>query len=371
MQQGDVLIVGAGVVGLACGAELARAGRGVIVVERHGAPGREVSSRNSEVVHAGLYYPEASLKARMCVEGRRLLYRRCAELGLPCRKIGKYVVATDDAGLAILDDILARGRANGAGALEIVDAGTLSRAEPRVRARAALWSPESGIVDAHALVSSYQAELEAHGGTLVLHTRVVGLQPRPGGGWRVDTESAERERFAVHVARVVNAAGLEADTVAALAGIDVDAAGLRQHPCKGDYFAVAPVLGALTRHLVYPVPVRGGLGIHVTPDLGGRFRLGPDIEWVETPRYDVDPAKAERFASAVAGYLPELRAEHLSPDFAGVRPKLQRPEDPFRDFWVEEASALGAPGLVNLAGIESPGLTAAGALARRVASLVV
>ena len=371
MEQGDVLIVGAGVVGLACAAELARAGRAVLVVERHEAPGREISSRNSEVVHAGLYYPEGSLKASLCVEGRELLYARCAALGLPCRRIGKFVVANDDAGVSALDDIVARGRSNGAGDLEIVDAEALARAEPRVRARAALWSPESGIVDAQALLTSYLAELEAHGGTLVSHTRVIGLEPRASGGWRVDTQATDGERFGIDVARVVNAAGLEADAVAALAGIDIDAAGLRQYPCKGDYFAVAPGLGALTRHLVYPVPVRGGLGIHVTPDLGGRYRLGPDVEWVDAPRYDVDPAKAGRFAETVARYLPELRAEHLSPDFAGVRPKLQRPEDPFRDFWVEEASDLGAPGLVNLVGIESPGLTAAGALARRVAALVV
>ena len=169
---------------------------------------------------------------------------------------------------------------------------------------------------------------------------------------------------------VVNAAGLDADRVAALAGIDLDAAGLRQHPCKGDYFAVAPGLGELTRGLVYPVPVRGGLGIHVTRDLGGRYRLGPDVEWIDAPRYDVAPEKASSFARAVAAYLPEIRSEHLAPDFAGVRPKLQAPGDPFRDFWLAEASELGAPRLVNLLGIESPGLTAAGALARRVAELV-
>ena len=365
----DVLIIGAGVVGLACGAELSGRGHRVLVVERHDAPGREVSSRNSEVIHAGLYYPTGSLKATSCVEGRALLYERCVKLRLPHRRCGKYVVAHDQREVAELEGLLRRARENGAGDLRIDDAARLKQREPRVRALAGLWSPESGIVDAHALVSSYQAELESSGGTAVFLTTVEGLEPRPSG-WRVATRAPGGERFALDAAWVINAAGLEADRVAALAGIDVDAAGLRQHPCKGDYFAVAPGLGELTRHLVYPVPVRGGLGIHVTLDLGGRYRLGPDVEWVDAPRYTVAPEKAEYFAEAVSSYLPEIRGEHLAPEFAGVRPKLQRRGDPFRDFWLAEASELGAPHLVNLMGIESPGLTAAGALARRVAALV-
>ena len=365
----DILIIGAGVVGLACGAELAGRGQRVLVVERHDAPGREVSSRNSEVIHAGLYYPAGSLKSTSCVEGRALLYERCVKLRLPHRRCGKYLVACNDGDVAELENLLHRARENGAGELRIDDAARLKRREPRVRALAALWSPESGIVDAHSLVSSYQAELESAGGEVVFRTTVEGLEPR-ASGWRVTTRAPDGERFALDAAWVVNAAGLEADRVAALAGIDVAAAGLRQHPCKGDYFAVAPGLGQLTRHLVYPLPVRGGLGIHVTFDLGGRYRLGPDVEWVDAPRYTVAPEKAEQFAEAVSSFLPELRGEHLAPDFAGVRPKLQRPDDPFRDFWLAEASELGAPRLVNLMGIESPGLTAAGALARRVAALV-
>jgi L-2-hydroxyglutarate oxidase LhgO len=366
----DVLIIGAGVVGLASGAELAASGRSVVLVERHDGPGRETSSRNSEIIHAGLYYPAGSNKAVLCVEGRRLLYERCERLHVPYRRTGKFVVACAESELSELESLRERGRANGAGALELIDAAALQRAEPRVRAAGALWSPESGIVDGHSLMSSYQAELESHGGTVVLHTTVTALTPRVSGGWTVETHAPDGESFSVQADWVVNAAGLEAHRVAELAGIDVDAAGLRQHPCKGDYFAVAPGLGELTRHLIYPVPVRGGLGIHVTLDLGGRFRLGPDVEWVDHPRYDVAPEKAEVFAEAVQRYLPELRSEHLTPDFAGIRPKLQRPGDPFRDFYIGEASALGAPQLINLAGIESPGLTAAAALARRVAALL-
>ena len=363
------LVIGAGAVGLACGAELSRRGRDVVVVEAHGAPGREASSRSSEVIHAGLYYPVGSWKARLCVEGRERLYQRLGARALPHAKLGKLVVATNATEAEALEGILARGRANGAGALELVDGREVAAREPRVQAECALYSPESGIFDSHALVLDYAAELEAHGGALVLATRVVGLEARRSG-WRVATRGADGALFHVDAEWVVNAAGLGADRIAALAGIDTAAAELVQHPCKGDYFSVAPAAGTLTRHLVYPVPEPGGLGIHVTRDLGGRFRLGPDVEWVAEPRYDVDPSKALAFARAVGRYLPGLRAEDLAPDFAGIRAKLQAPGGPFRDFHVAEASALGAPGLVNLLGIESPGLTASPALARVVADLI-
>ncbi len=363
----DVVVVGAGVVGLACGAELARRGRSVFVLERHRAVGHETSSRNSEVVHAGIYYPEGSLKARACVEGRDLLYARCAELGVPHARLGKLIVATEDAELGALAEIGRRARANGAGGIEEWDADAVHNAEPRVRAVAGIWSPNTGIVDAHGLMRSYHGELEAHGGTVVLETTVTGLSPRDFG-WTVETVNAAGERFSLDCGSVVNAAGLESDRIAAAAGIDVDAQGWRIQPCRGDYFSVSPALGALTQHLVYPVPAGdGGLGVHVTLDLGGRVRLGPDATYIDTPDYVVDPEKAEAFAHAARRYLPEIRAEHLSPEMAGVRPKLQGPGESFRDFVVEESTALGAPGMVHLIGIESPGLTAAGALARMAA----
>lgn len=357
-----VLIVGAGVIGLSCAAELARAGRQVLVIERNDAPGRETSSRNSEVIHAGLYYPADSLKARCCVEGRALLYERCERQGVPHRKTGKFVLACEPGEVAALEALHERGRGNGAGALELVDAAGLRKREPRVRAEAALWSPETGIVDAHALMASYQAELESAGGAVVVRTRLVGLE-RAAAGWRAATLSADGERFAIEVPWVVNAAGLEADRIAELAGLDVDALGWRQHPCKGDYFSVAPRLGRLASRLIYPLPVAGGLGVHVTLDLAGRFRLGPDVEWVDALDYTVDGDKAEAFATAARRYLPEIRAADLSPDFAGIRAKLQAPGEDFRDFGI-----VSGDGMVSLLGIESPGLTAAGAIARRVAS---
>lgn len=365
----DVAIVGAGVVGLACAAELARAGRQVLVLERHAGSAQETSSRNSQVLHAGIYYPAGSLKALCCIEGRDLLYERCARLGIPHRRIGKLIVAAEAGELEALDQIRVRAIANGAGGIEALDAREVRAREPRVRALAAVWSPNSGIVDAHALADSFQAELEAEGGQVVFRTEVLALEPI-GAGWRVETRGPDGERFSLEVGNVVNAAGLESDRVAGLAGVDVEACRWRLRPCKGDYFAAAPGLGALTRHLVYPVPAGGGLGIHVTLDLGGRYRLGPDAEYVDRPSYQIDPAKAERFAASVARWLPELRPEHLSPDMAGVRPKLQGPGDPFRDFVVADGAGVGAPGTVHLVGIESPGLTASPAIARRVARLL-
>ncbi len=364
-----VVIIGGGVVGLAVAAALGRQGTPSLVLERHTGVGRETSARNSEVIHAGLYYPPGSQKAVTCVEGRERLYRRCEALGIPHRRTGKLVVATTAEEISTLENLVFRARENHAGAIELIDGAEVRRREPRVRALAALRSPESGIVDAHALLSSYQAEAESAGAQIVVQTEVVGLETVPGG-WAVQTRSMAGERFTVNAPFVVNAAGLEADHIAHLAGIDVDALGWRIHPCKGDYFAIAPSLGEVTDELVYPVPLPGGLGIHVTMDLGGRYRLGPDVEYVDQPSYEVDGGKAGRFAEAVARFLPEIRAEHLSPDFAGVRAKLQGPGDGFADFVVEEGTARGLPGLVSLIGIESPGLTSAGAIAEQVGTFL-
>ena len=364
-----MLVVGAGIVGLAVAAQLARSGRDVIAIERHGAVLQETSSRNSEVIHAGIYYPPGSLKAALCVAGCQALTERCQRLGIPHRILGKLVVAADASELPVLERLLATGAANGVTGLRLVDAADLQRLEPAVRGAAALHSPVSGVVDSHALALSYAAEAEAHGAVLLLHTRLDGIDASDGG-YRVAVRGSGGERETVRCAALVNAAGLEADAVAALAGIDVDAAGYRLHPCKGDYFALAPGAPLTLSRLVYPVPAGAGLGVHATPDLGGRIRFGPDAQYVSRIDYRVDPRKAEAFAAAVGRYLPELRPEWLAPDFAGIRPKLAGPGTPFRDFVVAEESAAGLPGFVNLIGIELPGLTAAPAIAERVAELL-
>jgi len=365
----DVVVVGAGVVGLACAAELAGRGRSVIVLERGPGIGQETTSRNSEVVHAGIYYPADSLKARLCVEGRRLLYERCERLGIPHRKLGKWIVASTPEEIPTLESIHARGVANGVEGLRFAEAAEVRAAEPWVRVAAAVLSPETGIVDAHALCLSLLAEAEAHDALLLLRHDVKALERR-GEGFAVEVSGADGEHARLRCAAVVNAAGLWSDALLALAGVDVDARGLRLHPCKGDYFALQPSAPIRVSRLVYPMPVQAGLGVHATLDLGGRIRFGPDTEYVAEPRYDVDAGKARAFAEAIAHYLPGIRAEWLTPDYAGVRPKLAGPGEGFRDFVVEEAGALGLPGLVSCVGIESPGLTAAPAIARRVADLL-
>jgi L-2-hydroxyglutarate oxidase LhgO len=365
----DVAVVGAGIVGLAAAAALARRGRSVIVLERNDGIAREITARNSEVIHAGIYYPADSLKAELCCKGREALYQRCAEQGVAHRRLGKLIVASGDSELATLEGLFAQGSANGVPGLQMIDADQLHRMEPQVKARVALLSPETGIVDAHALALSFLAEAEAHGAVLALRTEVIEIERRPGG-WRVHARVPSGDREGLGCAAVVNAAGLAADRVAELAGLDVDTCGYRLHPCKGDYFSLAPGAPISLSHLVYPVPVAAGLGVHATLDLGGRTRFGPDAEYVEEIAYEVDPAKAEVFAEAVRRYLPAVETDWLSPDYAGVRPKLAAPGESFRDFAVAEESEAGLPGLVSCIGIESPGLTAAPAIGERVAELL-
>jgi L-2-hydroxyglutarate oxidase LhgO len=363
----DVAIIGGGVIGLACAARVAAAGRSVLLLERHSRPGQETSSRNSGVIHAGLYYPPGSLKARLCVEGRQLLYQRCREHGIGHRQTGKLLVATAPEEESKLESIYARAMTNGAGALRYLDRAEVSQLEPRVLATSALWSPESGIVDVHELMYSYQKEAGDHGALLVFQTELEGVEARADGFELATRAGAERTSLRCRV--VVNSAGLFADRVAALAGLDIDALRYRYHWCKGDYFVLAPELRGLVQHLIYPTPVHAGLGIHITFDLGGKLTLGPDTEYVTQLSYQVNPDKRNLFASAARRYLPDLRDEQLSADYAGIRPKLQGPQDDFRDFVVEDAAAHGLPGWINLIGIESPGVTASAAVAERVRGL--
>ena len=369
MSDFDVAIIGAGVVGLACAAKLAGRGRSVVLIERHARPGQETSSRNSGVIHAGLYYPVGSLKALACVEGRELLYQRCRTHHVGHRKTGKLLVATAPEEEAKLESIFQRALRNGAGAMTHIDRKEVARLEPRVSAISGLWSPESGIVDVHELMYSYQKEAGDHGALLVFQTEVEGID-RAAHGFDLSTQSADGERAVIGCTTLVNSAGLFADRIAERAGVDIDALDYRYHWCKGDYFSLAPELRGLVSHLVYPAPVHAGLGIHITFDLGGKMTLGPDTEYVSSLSYKVDPDKRGKFAEAARRYLPEIRDEHLAADYAGIRPKLQGPDDDFRDFVIEDATPHGVPGLINLLGIESPGVTASEAVAERAAALV-
>ena len=365
----DVVVIGAGVVGLAIAARLAGGRRSVLVLERETGIARGVTSRNSEVIHAGIYYPPGSLKASSCVEGRERLYAWCEARRVDHRRTGKLIVATEPAEVATLEPLFEKGRANGVAGLELIDTAACRALEPSVRAHAAIHSPVTGIVDAHGFCASLLAEAEAKGAILALAKDVVGLS-RVASGWRVDVV-AEAGAESISAEIVVDAAGLDADRIAALAGIDVDAHRLRQHPCKGDYFVLGPGHAVQASRLIYPVPQQAGLGIHLTLDLAGRPRFGPDATYVEArDDFEVDATKAKRFGEAVARYLPDLAGATLAPDYAGIRPKLAGPGEAFRDFVVEEGSSWGAPGFVGCLGIESPGLTASLALAERVAGLV-
>ena len=366
----DVAVIGAGVVGLAVGARLAGEGRSVVVLERHDSFGRETSSRNSEVLHAGLYYRPEMLRTRLCLEGRREICRLAAEHGIPHRLCGKLVVAVEDAEVPGLQALKARGEANGVGGLRILSADEVRRREPQVGCRAALLSPETGIVDSHRLMAFFKGSLEAAGGSCVFGCAATGLEPA-GGLWRVVYRDSGGEG-AVVCRAVVNSAGLGAQDVMRMAGLDPEAMGLGLRLCKGDYFSVQGPKRAMVRSLVYPTPERdlSGLGIHTVVDLGGGLKLGPSADYVERVELTVDASRRDGFCASVRPFLPFLEPDDLAPDMSGVRPKLSGPGEPVRDFHIAHEAAAGAPGFFNLAGIESPGLTAAPAIARMVAGMV-
>lgn len=372
----DVVVVGAGVVGLACTAELAARGLRVLCVEREARAGQGTSSRNSGVVHAGMYYATGTAKARLCVRGNASLWAHCDAHGVAHRKTGKLIVATDAPGEQKLGDILARARANGVAELELVPASFAHSLEPNVRCRAALWSPRTGIVDAHGFMDSLAALARQRDADFAFHHALERLD-RTAEGYRLVIRDARGERTEIDAPRVVNAAGLDADSVAALAGIDIDAAGYRQYFVKGNYFRLRR--RGLVSRLVYPVPEEGlaGLGIHVTVELDGSAKLGPDVEpMTRLLDYRVEEARAETFFRAAATYLEGLAPDDLAPDQCGIRPKLARPAhawttgEPARDFVIAEEHSRGLPGLVSLVGIESPGLTSSLEIAREVADLL-
>ena len=367
----DAVVVGAGVVGLACAAELSRSGLSVVVAERHDGPGRETSSRNSQVLHAGIYYPEGSWKARFCVAGNRSLAAFCERHGVPLRRCGKWLLAVEREEEGRLAEVVAGGRANGV-VLEEVSRERFLREEPHVRAAAAVLSPATAVLDVHGVFRSLLWIAEENGASFAFRHELVAAAPARGGYELVFTgPSGEEARLSSRL--VVNAAGLDADRVAALPGLDVEAAGYRQTWTKGSYFRVRSSLRHLARRLLYPVlPAGHGsvLGIHLTVDLDGELKLGPDAEVLAVRRQDcsVDEGRRAPFLAAARRYLPDLGEDDLSPDQAGIRARLQVPGGPFRDFVVAEESGRGLPGWVNLVGIESPGLTSCLELAGAVRS---
>lgn len=364
MDRVDITIVGAGVVGLAIAAELSRSGREVLVLERHEQHGQETSSRNSEVIHAGIYYPAGSLKAHLCVEGAAMLYRYCEQHGIRHKRVGKLIVARTADEASGLENILLSGRNNGVPALEIIGQKELLLREPNVRGVAALYSPGTGIIDAHSLMRRLYHEARANGATFSFGSGVTDIK-RSVYGYVV---SVEPESYRFETSVFINAAGLNSDRIAASAGIDIDAAGYRIHFWKGSYFSYAKP--SPVSMLIYPLPHAGltGLGIHATLNLGGRLRFGPDAEEVAAPDYRVDPDKCDFFYRSAASLIPGLQRDAFCPDMAGVRPKLGG--GAVRDFIIRHEADRGLPGLISLIGIESPGLTSCLSIARMVDDLV-
>jgi L-2-hydroxyglutarate oxidase LhgO len=359
----DAVVVGAGLIGLAVARALALAGREVVILEAEDAIGTHTSSRNSEVIHAGIYYPKGSLKARACVAGRERLYAYCAERGVPHRRCGKLIVAADAAQLPELEGILARAHANGVTDVVRIGTAEVHGMEPGIACVAALHSPSTGIIDSHALMLAYLGDAENAGAMLALKSPLEGVTVR-ADGFEVRVAGADP----VLARTLVNAAGLRAPSLARRIEGYPAAKAPPEHYAKGNYYTLAR--RAPFSRLVYPVPEPGGLGVHVTLDLGGRARFGPDVEWVESIDYRVDPARAERFYAAIRRYWPALPDGALEPGYAGIRPKISARGEPAADFVVQGPREHGVPNLVQLFGIESPGLTASLALADDAAALL-
>lgn len=359
MDRVGCVVVGAGVVGLAVAQGLACAGREVVVLEQERLIGSHTSARNSEVIHAGIYYPKDSAKARLCVRGREMLYAWCESRGVPHRRIGKIIVATAPEQEGALAGIAAAAAANGVDDLRPLGAAELRAMEPALRGVAGLLSPSTGIIDSHGLMLSYRGALEDAGGAVALDTRFLAAEPRRGGF--VVTAASGGETVTLGCDLLVNAGGLFAGAVAAgIAGLAAPFA-REVFYCKGNYFGLAGRVPF--SHLIYPVPERDGLGTHLTLDLAGRGRFGPDTEWVDGIDYALDPRRGDGFAAAIRRYWPGLPDGALAPDYTGIRPKLAPAGGPATDFTIEGEAVHGVPGLVNLFGIESPGLTASLAIA--------
>lgn len=369
MDRIDVVVIGAGVVGLAVARSLALSGHEVMVLEREAAIGMGTSSRNSEVIHAGIYYPTGSLKARLCVQGRQLMYAYCAERGIDHRRCGKLIVAHTPTQVASLPGIKARAHANGVDDLVMLDAAQARALEPQLACAAALLSPSTGIVDSHGLMLALQGDLENAGGMVVCHSAVDAVATTEAGFVVRAADGTE-----LLAANLVNAAGLQACTVAQRTTGLPAAHVPRPWYAKGNYFTLSAGRSPFER-LIYPAPEPdkhlAGLGVHLTIDLGGQAKFGPDVQWMDDPDdLSVDPARGDAFYAEVRRYWPGLPDGGLQPGYAGMRPKISGPHEPAADFRIDGPARHGVPGLVNLFGIESPGLTSSLAIGEYVAGLL-
>ncbi len=360
----DCAVIGAGVVGLAVARAMAQAGREVVVLEKADMIGTETSSRHSEVIHAGIYYPQNSLKAEFCVAGKKAMYVFCDEHGVDYNNCGKIIVATDEEQLPELEWLKANAAANGVGDLEWMTPEQVTAMEPAVFCVGALWSPSTGILDSHGYMLALQGDAEVAGAMFAFLTPVTGGQVMNDG---IRLDCGGDAPMSIVAETVINSGGLWAQEIArTIEGIPAETIPPTYY-CKGNYYTLSG-RPPFTRP-IYPVPERAGLGVHVTVDLGGQVRFGPDVEWIDDIDYDVDPARAEKFYDAVRKYYPDLPDGAIQPGYSGIRPKIQAPDEVARDFVIQSPDDHGVPGLVNLFGIESPGMTSSLAIADYVRKL--
>jgi L-2-hydroxyglutarate oxidase LhgO len=370
VNRADVTIIGAGVIGLAIAAQIAGKGWEAYVLEKNESFGQETSSRHSGVIHSGIYYPQNSLKTRLCLAGNNALYKLCEEHGIGYQKTGKLMIATTDEEISELEILLDRGQRNGVEGLRILSRRDMRELEPNVDGVAALFSPSTGIIDSHALMKYFIAKAMEGGVQIAYQTKAVAIE-KLADGYKVTVEDGTGE-FPFMTRVVINCAGLHSDRVAELAGIDIVKAGYKLHYGKGEYFSVASGKSKLVKRLIYPVPLPkvASVGIHVTFDLEGRMRLGPGIEYVDSLNYAVNSQHQKLFYDSVRKFLPFIEYDDLEPEMAGIRPKLQGPNEDIKDFVIRDEADKGLPGFINLIGIESPGLTASPAIAEYVLSLI-
>ncbi|MCX5642169.1 MAG: NAD(P)/FAD-dependent oxidoreductase [Candidatus Omnitrophica bacterium] len=370
METTDITIIGAGVVGLSIASQVAQKNRNVVLVERHSGFGQETSSRNSEVIHAGIYYPEGFLKAKLCVAGNIMLYRICQENKIPYKQTGKLIVAVTEKQVPDLEDLLEKGKRNGVENLSLISSKKVGELEPHITACAALFVPSAGIIDSHRLMKFWETKAKDSGASIIYGCEVKSIE-KISGGYRVGVNDSSGETFFFSTRILINSSGLESGNIAARAGIDIDEAGYRISYCKGEYFRVGGGKHKLAQRLIYPTPPKPGfVGIHTVPDLQEMMKLGPYDYYVDKINYDVDETNRELFYRSVKPFLPFIELEDLKPDTSGIHPKIQKPGEPIKDFIITHEEKRGLPGFINLVGIESPGLTSSPAIGSYVEKMV-
>jgi L-2-hydroxyglutarate oxidase LhgO len=367
----DITIIGAGVIGLAVAEKVSEEHENVFLIEKHSSFGQETSSRNSEVIHAGIYYTKGSLKASLCLEGKTLLYEYCKKYNVPFNNCGKLIVATSDEEIAVIEGIRQTAMNNGVDDLVLLGKDQINKMEPHIFALQALFSPSTGIVDTHSLMKQYETNTINNGGNIVYGSEVTGID-RIDGGYRITLLDADKKNYTFTSRIVINSAGLYADKIAEMAGMEDP--NLKILFCKGEYFRINPPKNRLVGRLIYPVPHPNmeGIGIHVTIDMGGGVKLGPDVKYLDSNvcDYKLTPSKQEAFFKSARKFLPFLEIDDIAPEMAGIRPKIQKPGEPQRDFYIEEERKRGFPGFINLIGMESPGLTSSLSIAKYVNNLI-